>query len=286
MTWSNFKCPAVKMIKKHLRINKLSFSEFLKNSGLEFRALAEWRNGKEIPIIEIGLYKKIFELNYVNFFIETEALSEFLETTEIHDFSAVRHGIFESGNSITVANINDLSFNESKSVSGMIHFRNRERSLFYTAFVLGEDIYIHATDGEDFSKSGVIKECIPQHGGDDYEDFYGTGIDKDAASQSSRWERLICNMYLYAQCFPECILTGPPKDFLDLNQYTRTLKAVHLTTAEEILDRTGVTPHFRRGHFRLLQSEFYTKKQGQIVFVKSAFVKGKAVTIIKKEGEL
>ena len=40
-----------------------------------------------------------------------------------------------------------------------------------------------------------------------------------------------------------------------------------------------VTPHFRRGYFKRLTSDFYTKKKGQIVFVKETMVNGKAKTV-------
>ena len=40
-----------------------------------------------------------------------------------------------------------------------------------------------------------------------------------------------------------------------------------------------VAPHFRKGYFKFLKSDFYTHKKGQIVFVCETMVNGKAKTV-------
>ncbi|WP_293888597.1 MULTISPECIES: hypothetical protein [unclassified Sphingobacterium] len=42
-------------------------------------------------------------------------------------------------------------------------------------------------------------------------------------------------------------------------------------------------PHFRKGHFRLLQSDYFTNKKGEIIFVSETMVKGKAKTVSLSE---
>ena len=51
--------------------------------------------------------------------------------------------------------------------------------------------------------------------------------------------------------------------------------------ADYIHENRDVSPHLRRGHFRMLSSDYFKNKQGQIVFVKSSFVKGNAKTVIE-----
>lgn len=91
------------------------------------------------------------------------------------------------------------------------------------------------------------------------------------------------NFMSYCQAFPECLRDGVP------NLFTRKEKAGYpnsrvLKVSPEILDKDFsngrfVTPHFRRGHFRRLESDYYTKKKGQIVFVKASMVRGRAKTL-------
>ena len=44
-----------------------------------------------------------------------------------------------------------------------------------------------------------------------------------------------------------------------------------------------VSPHFRKGYYKLLSSDFYTNKKGQIIFVSETMVNGKAKTIYTTE---
>lgn len=40
-----------------------------------------------------------------------------------------------------------------------------------------------------------------------------------------------------------------------------------------------VNPHFRRGYFKRLESDFYKNKKGQIIFVSQTMVKGTSKTV-------
>lgn len=48
-------------------------------------------------------------------------------------------------------------------------------------------------------------------------------------------------------------------------------------------ENRDVSPHLRSGHFRYLGSEYFSKKRGRTIFVKSSFVKGHAKTIISEK---
>lgn len=84
--------------------------------------------------------------------------------------------------------------------------------------------------------------------------------------------RLLFGLSLYVRAFPECVneMQTNPMPWL---QGTRRMIGRHAIIEEE--ESRSVLPHFRRGHFRVLQSERY-HEPGKVVFVKGTFVKGRA----------
>lgn len=77
----------------------------------------------------------------------------------------------------------------------------------------------------------------------------------------------------YCRCFPGVIANGVPDDLKHAPRYKGQSRTARL---HHDIGGGGVTPHFRCGHFRRLTSDQFTKKRGQIVFVRDTFVKGSA----------
>ena len=95
---------------------------------------------------------------------------------------------------------------------------------------------------------------------------------------SSSCIRLLIGLSLYLDAFPDALkqMQAPSKEWK--NKQTLSL-AVPADVREDI--DHSVSPHYRRGHLRLLSSERYTKeKRGKAVFVKGCFVKGKAYEVV------
>ena len=82
----------------------------------------------------------------------------------------------------------------------------------------------------------------------------------------------------YMQAFPDTVMDGIPENLRNPN-HSRHHTCRSVCMAEDIIIRDGPSPHYRVGHFRLLLSERFTKKRGQVVFVRGCFVKGKAETV-------
>lgn len=92
---------------------------------------------------------------------------------------------------------------------------------------------------------------------------------------------LLFNLIYYANVFPDKIVPGVPKDFESFETY-KGIKTISINPHESIIYRSGVTPHFRKGHFRNLESDRYVNKKGQIIWVSESFVKGfQAKTVIE-----
>lgn len=109
------------------------------------------------------------------------------------------------------------------------------------------------------------------------------GFDDDSIYRA----KLICGLGMYINCFPETLVHGFPED---LKHPSHHQHAAPLTIAvtEKVRQSLGgthdsPTPHFRAGHFRVLKSEKFTKKRFQVVFVREAFVNGRAKTVLAPE---
>lgn len=98
-------------------------------------------------------------------------------------------------------------------------------------------------------------------------------------------EQIISGALAYIQCFPEMVANGIPDDLNNVNHY-RKVQCNHIKMAPRLIERDGVSPHYRTGHFRLLSSDRFVNKKGQIVFVTGSFVKGKAKTVYGEPSKL
>ncbi|MBR1912754.1 MAG: DNA cytosine methyltransferase [Treponema sp.] len=81
----------------------------------------------------------------------------------------------------------------------------------------------------------------------------------------------------YISCFPDCLTDGAPHGVKTENNH-------RLATSEKVVDAMGsvggiVNPHFRRGYFKRLESDFYKNKKGQIIFVHETVVNTQAKTL-------
>lgn len=110
--------------------------------------------------------------------------------------------------------------------------------------------------------------------------------DSEEAKEITKIFRLAINTIAYMEAFPECVKDGVPK----LIKEKECENAYTIEIAEKILEpmhnnKNGkfVSPHFRRGYYKRLSSDFYKNKKGQIVFVSETMVNGKAKTIYTTE---
>lgn len=93
--------------------------------------------------------------------------------------------------------------------------------------------------------------------------------------------RVIFGFSLYIEAFPEVVVECQQGEIPHINHYKgsgKTVRANEIVSQEN--SKAAASPHFRRGHFRVLHSERYTKKRGHIVFVKGCFVRGHAYEVL------
>lgn len=101
------------------------------------------------------------------------------------------------------------------------------------------------------------------------------------------YSKLVIGLGMYISCFPETVIAGLP-DGLKHPSMHKYKCCFSIGVAPKISSTpTGShespTPHFRRGHFRILRSDKFKNKRFQAVFIHETFVKGKAETILSPE---
>ena len=90
------------------------------------------------------------------------------------------------------------------------------------------------------------------------------------------------NFLFYINAFPECVVDGVP------NGVKRNNKAKSIDVSDKIVSHRNVEhgfvrPHFRSGYFRHLNSDYFVNCKGQVRFIESTMVKGRAKTVLNKE---
>lgn len=110
--------------------------------------------------------------------------------------------------------------------------------------------------------------------------FVAEHIDK----ADGKWVfNMAMNFLFYINAFPECVIDGVP------NGVKKDSKAKVISTSEKIVSHTSVEhgfvrPHFRSGYFRHLNSDYFVNCKGQVRFIASTMVKGKAKTVLSRQG--
>ena len=91
--------------------------------------------------------------------------------------------------------------------------------------------------------------------------------------------RFVCGVFMLKECFPEVFTDGVPEECVKHVGWYKKKKAFGVDIGKV---RSSVAPHIRSGHFRMLSSDKFKKKKGQIIFVKPAMVNAKAETADKQ----
>jgi len=98
--------------------------------------------------------------------------------------------------------------------------------------------------------------------------------------ESAKLLKLVCGLSLYMDAFPETVVPAGNDDVQHIRHYEGSR---HVVSKNEIFDeerRNSVSPHWRRGHWHLLQSERFVHKKGQTIYIRGTFVKGKAFDVL------
>lgn len=115
----------------------------------------------------------------------------------------------------------------------------------------------------------------------DFENGDFKGCLAGCSAEAARVWRIVLNLLMYMDAFPECVRDGCPTLHSKGNRPVDYAKSWRIGASDAIREtyRNGTSPHMRRGHFRLLTSDRFKKKRGQTVYVKPTMVSGSAKTV-------
>lgn len=115
---------------------------------------------------------------------------------------------------------------------------------------------------------------------DDYIVRWSINGRTDAQHDRPIWKAMevLFGLSLYIDAFPDALREFNAPDYKPWRRSTTLTLRVPKDVQEDI-DRS-VSPHYRRGHMRVLSNEKYKNKKGQTVFVKGCFVKGRAYEVV------
>jgi hypothetical protein len=224
---------------------------------------------------EIVLLSAFTKGVYRNYYLENEGLKEFLQTTEIRDYESIAGALLDLDipqGTVAVTMENGTRV-DARVGCGVIHLPGEERSVCFSLVSKGKFGTLFVSNGDDI---GYIRL-------DNAFEKKNKALDVPVYGHM---KRLVFNLLLYLECFPEAITKEAPPGVVDVlkRKHPTVMRSDSVTVraVSEVVESGHGTraPHFRRGHFRLLSSEFYKAKRGQLVFVRSSFVGGAAVTVL------
>jgi hypothetical protein len=232
----------------------------------------ETSESRSLIISGLEMWRDDHKGNLMHIFFLDKYLRDFLEKTPLSDLAGIKRYLYENGQTKDVYHIYSKETSESVVYRFALHLPNDANGYAFSISLESDgSVELYYSRGE--------------NGGRMSDKFY-LDVNKKGDEVSlthSKMFRLAINTISYMNCFPECVADGVPKDLLFERNETISPRNITFQSSEKIKETENLPlskiPHFRKGHFRLLQSDYFANKKGQIVFVAETMVKGKAKTV-------
>jgi hypothetical protein len=245
------------LLRKSMLTAPMKVGETLESRGLVISGLELWREDSRGELLHI-------------FFLDKQ-LRDFLEKTPLSDLDGIKKFLYDNGH-----------------CKDVIHLYSKERS---ESVVYRFGLHLpYEADGYAFSlsleKDGAVELYFSQgdNNGRMSDKFYADVNKKDDEFSLTllKMFRLAINTIAYMNCFPDCVADGVPKNLFERDE-DKLVRNFTFQLSEKIRDidnsQVSKMPHFRKGYFKLLQSDYFVNKKGQIIFIAETMVKGKAKTV-------
>ncbi len=214
--------------------------------------------------------KKFLHLYFID-----SSLRDFLMNMPINDFKGLTDFIIENGelDKAGAISLQGIASDENSKISNFcfgihIPYENRKRGYAFSFtydFNTKQLLFAFAVeDGCSYITLDHYDELCKKH-----------TIDSE---KTLKYLQLAINTIIYMHTFPDCVVDGTPDEIK--NSYSKKISISEKVLESQISESNrSVRPHFRRGYFKRLTSDFYTKKKGQTVFISPTMVNGIAKTI-------
>lgn len=247
------------LLKKNLLSVPIGIDETQESRGLVISGLELWNKDSRGELLHI-------------FFLDKH-LRDFLQNTSLSDLDGVKKFLYENGQNNDVFHYYSNKKSESITYRFALHLPYEPEGYAFSLSI---------------EEDGAVELYFSQgeNGGRMSDKFY-TELNKknDQISLNIlKIFRLAINTIAYMNCFPDCVTDGVPKNIFEKSVDIETqTRSVTFELSEKIRDinhsSISKIPHFRKGHFRVLKSDYFANKKGEIIFVAETMVKGKAKTV-------
>lgn len=206
------------------------------------------------------------ELTHI--YIQDKTLLDFLMKMEVRDIEGLKDTIKEYGQEVIV-NQDDYLENLTAGCNYAICLHIPEMS---QGFVIAYTLYTTTGELRIFVNHGMEQYHISSNEISDKKSIVYTDPEINEITN------LAINIIAYMSCFPECLRDGAPHGVKTENNHI--LHTDEKVTESIEKDSTGIiNPHFRRGYFKRLTSDYYKNKKGQVIFVHETIVNEQAKTL-------
>ena len=229
---------------------------------------------KELIISGLELWYQDAIGEFLHIYFLDKHLQTFLESTSLSDLDGIREYLIKIGQNKEVVYTKLNSKENCVNYSFGLHIPNEIDGYGFSLNLFDNntiELYFNIGNNSGRTTDQLYRE---------------TKNTKDLKTlEINKIFRLAINSLAYMNCFPECVTEGPPKTNNDV-YYSKSEKvSLKLTkdVYDEFLSKKSVLPHFRKGHFRLLKSDYYKNKKGTLIYIQETMVKAKAKTISTSE---
>lgn len=224
-------------------------------AGLMFRPerIDDLRNGKGITMRDIesvqstlSVERELLNGKGAHLFLDAETAK------------AMRHSVRNLSEPEMTSFVPDKSF-------GIVYVENEDPCLFMCTGY-GDESYIRIN----MEEYGMFVSHAEK--GQPFDEDHENMTEHEETVMQSRM-RMCYGMFMMMQEFPEMMMDGVP-DGIKHPAWYRRFKNKKRICINRV--RSDMAPHIRNGHFRVLRSERFVNKRGQVIFVKATMVKGRA----------
>lgn len=259
-----------KMYKQWCKERKSSDASMFYN---EARLYADFQRDPEIRQSEymtLNFWRKDYQKEILHVWFEQKELRDFLrDDIPIKDLEGIKQYLKEEGEENKTASPDSGKDLEWVRYDIALHVPFETDGYVFSFVILHDDTF-------------ALLYCSDTGTGQLHESEYNEIKNKSDETSVSIIKdfTLAVNLIAYMKCFPECVKEGVP-DVNNSNTYRYKDRSVQLGTSDKVYSpvKGAMRPHFRRGHFKLLSSEFYKNKRGELIWVKETMVNSKSKVV-------
>ena len=243
----------------------------LKHKNARIGLTSKTGDNRESFLIGLEMWWQDYNKNLLHVFFLDRQLRDYLEAMLLPDLSGISRYLLENGDSRTVTYLMTKTKVNCVMYCYGIHIPYETEG-----YAFQFSVYDNGSVELAFFQGKVFGALTDK--------MYSDLLKKDdkQSRRLVRTFRLAVNTIAYMRCFPECVVEGVPRITIDREE-SRTDKNVKLGISAKVADNdvagTKTRPHFRKGHFRILRSDFYKNRQGDLIFIHETMVNGKAKTV-------